>query len=69
MFHRLVSDVNLGQGVALHFRLDFHLVGGIAVVHADHHPGKYDHATQVGLDHLGFLRVLLGHEEKLEEGV
>ncbi len=57
----------------LHPYLDFNLVEGLAVVHADHgsnHLRQDDHVSQVSLHHLWFLhrrRLLLGLTEALEE--
>uniref|UniRef100_A0A8C1UK65 Uncharacterized protein n=1 Tax=Cyprinus carpio TaxID=7962 RepID=A0A8C1UK65_CYPCA len=57
----------------LHPYLDFNLVEGLAVVHADHgsnHLRQDDHVSQVSLHHLWFLhrrRLLLGLAEALEE--
>lgn len=57
----------------LHAHLDFNLIEGLAVVHADHgsnHLRQDDHVSQVSLHHLWFLhrrRLLLGLAEALEE--
>lgn len=53
--------------------LDFNLVEGLAVVHANHgahHLGQDDHVSQVSLDHLGLLHgrgLLLGLTQTLQE--
>uniref|UniRef100_A0A3Q2U3X5 Uncharacterized protein n=1 Tax=Fundulus heteroclitus TaxID=8078 RepID=A0A3Q2U3X5_FUNHE len=76
----LVGDGELSQVMTAHLRcqpshLDFNLVEGLAVVHADHgadHLRQDHHVPQVGLHHLGFLhrgRLLLGLAQALEEGL
>lgn len=73
VLNRLVSDGELSQVMTNHFRLDFHLVEGLAVVHADHgahHLGQDDHVSQVSFDHLWLLhgwRLLLGLAEAFKE--
>lgn len=57
----------------IHPHLDFNLVEGLAVVHADHgsnHLRQDDHVSQVSLHHLWFLHgrcLLLGLTEAFQE--
>ena len=73
VLHWLVRDGELAQVVAHHLRLDFYLVEGLAVVHANHGPnhlGHDNHVPQVGADGLGLLPsrgILLGLPELLNE--
>ena len=59
MLHWLIGDGELAQAVANHLRLDFHLVEGLAIVHAHHaahHLWQDDHAPQVCLHYFRLLR-------------
>uniref|UniRef100_A0A0E9X7T9 Uncharacterized protein n=1 Tax=Anguilla anguilla TaxID=7936 RepID=A0A0E9X7T9_ANGAN len=73
VLNRLVSDGELSQVVANHFRLDFHLVESLAIVHSNHGPHHLrqdNHVPQVSLHHFRLLHggcLFLGLAQTLQE--